>query len=185
MEDVVEPQTETGAGFEPTRLRQFTIFLENRVGRLQLLVRALEDGPYDVVTIAIEEAADSALVRMVCRDPDATRQGLRIEGFAFTESEVLAVELPPRVRHPLLALTAALLAAEINIHYLYPLLRRHDRPALILYVEDTTLAAQLMIRRGYTLLGESDFRSIVDDEEEDSDGEDDVIPPDDREPDLN
>ncbi len=158
MEDVVEPQTESGAGFEPTRLRQFTIFLENRVGRLQLLVRVLEHGPHDVVTISIEESADSALVRMICVDPDSTRQSLRADGFAFTESEVLAVELPRRKRLPLMAITAALLTAEINIHYLYPLLRRPGGAALILYVEDPTLAAQLLIRKGFTLLGGSDFR---------------------------
>jgi hypothetical protein len=158
MEEVVAPETEDGAGFEPTRLRQFTIFLENRVGRLQALVRAVEDRPYDIVTIAIEESADSALVRMVCREPDVSRAALRLEGFAFTESEVLAVALPLGKAQPLLAVTAALLAAEINIHYLYPLLRCPGQPALILYVEDPTLASQLLIRKGFTLLGESDFR---------------------------
>ena len=132
MEDVVEPQTESGAGFEPTRLRQFTIFLENRVGRLQLLVRVLEHGPHDVVTIAIEESADSALVRMICVDPEATRESLRADGFAFTESEVLAVELPRRKKLPLMAITAALLTAEINIHYMYPPLRLRGRPVLTL-----------------------------------------------------
>jgi hypothetical protein len=157
MEDVVEPQTESGAGFEPTRLRQFTIFLENRVGRLQSLVRAVEHGPHEVVTIAIEESADSALVRMICVEPDATRDSLRADGFAFTESEVLAVELPGRKKLPLMAITAALLTAEINIHYLYPLLRRPGGAALILYVEDPTLAAQLLIRKGFVLLGQSDF----------------------------
>lgn len=158
MEEVVSPQTEEGAGFEPTRLRQFTIFLENRVGRLQLLVRALEHGPYDIVTIAIEEAADSALVRLICVDPDFARKALKEEGFAFTESEVLAVCLPQRRKLPLMAITAALLTVEINIHYLYPLLWTPRGPALILYVEDPTLAAQLMIRKGFMLLGESDFR---------------------------
>lgn len=158
MEEVVSPQTEHGAGFEPTRLRQFTIFLENRVGRLQVLVKTLESSPHEIVTIAIEECADSALVRMVCRYPDITREALRSDGFAFTESEVLAVELPSGRRQPLLAVTAALLTAEINIHYLYPLMRRFDRPALILYVEDLTLSAQILIRKGFRLLGESDFR---------------------------
>jgi hypothetical protein len=177
MEEVVGPQTENGSSFEPTRLRQFTIFLENRVGRLQLLVRALEDGPHDIVTIAIEESADSALVRMVCRNPDATREALRIEGFGFTESEVLAVELPKRHKQPLMAITAALLSAEINIHYLYPLLRRHDQPALILYVEDPVLATQLLIRRGFTLLSESDFRSSP--HRSDANGDADLGPDDD------
>jgi len=157
MEDVVLPETESGAGFEPTRLRQFTIFLENRVGRLQHLIRALEHGPYDILTIAVEESADSALIRMICRDADVCRENLKIEGFAYTESEVLAVELPRRKKLPLMAVTAALLTAEINIHYMYPLLQRPRGPALILYVEDPTLAAQLLIRKRFTLLGESDF----------------------------
>jgi hypothetical protein len=167
MEEVVAPETASGAGFEPTRLRQFTIFLENRVGRLQLLLRALEDGPHDIITIAIEESADSALVRMICRYPDLSRDALRRDGFAFTESEVLAVELPGGRKQPLLALTAALLTAEINIHYMYPLLRRHDRPALVLYVEDPTLAAQILIRKRYVLLGESDFRPRANDTDAD------------------
>jgi hypothetical protein len=167
MEEVVAPQTEHGSGFEPTRLRQFTIFLENRVGRLQVLVKALESGPHDIITIAIEECADSALVRMVCRYPDLTREALRRDGFAYTESEVIAIELPGGRRQPMLNVTAALLTAEINIHYLYPLMRRFDRPALILYVEDPTLAAQILIRKGFVLLGESDFRPRPDHDSED------------------
>src|SRR5262245_48565643 len=43
MEEVVDPTTESGGGFEPVTVRQFTVFLENRVGRLTLLVRALEE----------------------------------------------------------------------------------------------------------------------------------------------
>jgi hypothetical protein len=41
MEKMLPPQTRAGGGFEPPRVRQFTIFLENRVGRLQSLVRTL------------------------------------------------------------------------------------------------------------------------------------------------
>src|SRR4051812_17627266 len=116
MEEAVSPRTEHGSGFEPTRLRQFTVVLDNRVGRVQVLVKALETGPHEIIAIAIEECADSALVRIVCRYPDLMREGLRREGFAFTESEVLGVELPGGRRQPLLAVTAALLTAEINIH---------------------------------------------------------------------
>jgi len=39
MEEVLPPQTQEGAGFESTRVRQFTVFMENRVGRLQSLDR--------------------------------------------------------------------------------------------------------------------------------------------------
>lgn len=158
MEDILPPQTQAGAGFESTRVRQFTIFLDNRVGRLGMLVRALEEGDSKIAAVSIEESADSALVRLICSAPDHSRDLLQEAGFAFGESDLLAVELPRRTRQPLLAICSALLTAEINIHYAYPLLRRPNGfPALALYVEDPTLAAQILIRKGFTLIGESDL----------------------------
>jgi hypothetical protein len=158
MEEVLPPQTEHGAGFEPTRVRQFTIFLENRVGRLQTLVRALEQGADPIRALSIEESADTALVRLICSDADLARETLRKSGFFFNESELLAVELPKRSTQPLIAICSALLAAEINIHYAYPFLLGPHGPALALYVDDPTLAAQLLIRKGFTLIGESDLK---------------------------
>ncbi len=158
MEEVLPPQTENGAGFELTRIRQFTVFLENRVGRLQNLLRSFEEHAGKICGLSIEESADSALIRVICSEPDLGREALRAGGFSFSESDLLAVELPRKTRHPLIAICTALLAAEINIHYCYPLLHRPHGPALALYVEDPTLAAQLLIRKGFTLIGESDLR---------------------------
>ncbi|HWE04327.1 MAG TPA: hypothetical protein VG326_18120 [Tepidisphaeraceae bacterium] len=159
MEEILPPQTQHGAGFELTRVRQFTVFLENRVGRLTMLMRALEEGDR-IVALSIEESAEAALVRVITGDADMGRDALRQAGFCFGESEVLAVELPPslRTRQPLIAVCAALLGAEINIHYIYPLLVRPNGPAVVLYVDDPTLSAQILIRKGFTLIGESDLR---------------------------
>ena len=157
MEETLPPQTQHGAGFELTRVRQFTVFLENRVGRLQMLMRTLEEGNC-VAAISIEESADAALVRLICSEPDLSRAALRRSSFSFSESEVLAVELPSGGKQPLIAVCSALLAAEINIHYIYPLLVRPRGPALALYVDDPTLAAQLLIRKGFTLISESDLK---------------------------
>src|SRR5690349_13777173 len=100
MEEVLPPETMGGAGFEPTRVRQFTIFLENKVGRLQSLVRTLEQGECRIVAMSIHDSADSALIRLICSDPDEGRDILRYAGFAFSESELLVVELPKRTKQP-------------------------------------------------------------------------------------
>ena len=122
-------------------------------------MRTLEEGESKIVALSIEESADSALVRLICSAPDHSREVLRAAGFSFGESDLLAVELPRRTKQPLLAICSALLTAEINIHYAYPLLLRpHGQPALALYVEDPTLAAQILIRKGFTLIGESDLQ---------------------------
>ena len=87
-----------------------------------------------------------------------SRELLQRENFSFGESELLAVELPKHSKQPVVSLCSALLAAEINIHYAYPLLVRPKGPALAMYVEDPTLAAQLLIRKGFKLIGESDLK---------------------------
>jgi hypothetical protein len=159
MEEVLPPQTESGSGFESTRVRQFTVFLENKVGRLQSLVRTLEMGAGNIAAMSIEESADTALVRLICSEPDDSSRVLNAAGFPFSESDLLAVELPKHSRQPLIQICSALLAAEINIHYAYPLLMRpRGGPCLALYVDDSTLAARLLIRKGFTLIGESDLR---------------------------
>ena len=53
MEEILPPQTQEGAGFERTTIRQFTIFLENRVGRLTHLVRAFEEHAGKIVALRL------------------------------------------------------------------------------------------------------------------------------------
>ena len=154
MEEILPPQTEHGAGFESTRVRQYTVFLENRVGRLQQLVRAYESASDRIVALSIQNSADTALVRLICSDPELGRDLLTQEGFSFTEQDLLVVALPGN-KQPLLSICSAMLAAEINIHYVYPLL---VRPALVLSVDEPILASQILIRKGFTLLAESDLR---------------------------
>src|SRR6185295_1383715 len=91
MEEVLPPQTESGAGFESTRVRQFTVFLENKVGRLQMLVRSLEQGAGKIVAMSIQDSADIALVRLICSEPDVATRILTAAEFPFSESDLLAV----------------------------------------------------------------------------------------------
>src|SRR5262245_35678664 len=130
MEEVLPPQTQEGAGFERTSVPQFTIFLENRVGRLNSQVRLLEQYVGTINALYIEESAVSALVRFIGSNTDGGRAALKEAGFSFSETDVLAVELPQGSHKPLASICTALLSAEINIHYVYPMLTRPRGPAL-------------------------------------------------------
>lgn len=155
---MLPPETAEGTGFEPPRVRQFTIFLENKVGRLQNLIRSMERGVGRIVALSIEESGDCSLVRMICGHADFGRELLRTSGLGFSESELLAVELPKRTRQPILSLTSALLAAEINIHYVYPfIIRPRGGAVLAMHVDDAVLASQLLIKKGFTLIAQSDL----------------------------
>lgn len=169
MEQVLPPETASGGGFELTRVRQFTVFLENRVGRLMALLRALEEDGQHLHALAIEESADAALVRIIVSDPDRAKPNLKSRGFSLSTTEVLCVELPKNDAMPLQSVCQALLAAELNLHYTYPMLKGISGPAVVIYVDDSTLGCRLLFRKGFRILSEADLGHSKEDSQEDED----------------
>lgn len=158
MEGILPPLTQYGSGYERASVRQFTIFLENRVGKMAFLLGKFEEVGLRINAFSVEESTDISLLRLIASDPDQARACLREHDFSFSETDVLAVEIPRTNSLPLIKVAQALLSAEINIHYAYPLLRAHAEPAIALYVDDLTLAQRILIRKGFRILGETDLR---------------------------
>ena len=136
-------------------VRQFSVFIENRVGRLFDLVALLTAHNIHIMAMTTIDTTDTALDRFIVDDPQATRQLLREHEFAFTECEVLAVEFgdEQQLKHIL----GALLAVEVNIHYTYPFIVRPDgKYAIALSIEDLDLASQSLNSRGFKTLSQGD-----------------------------
>jgi hypothetical protein len=153
----------TGSGFSTMRgrnypsLRQFTVFLENRVGQLREVARRFEGTKIRIVAFSINDSAECAFVRFLLSDPERGREVLERAGLAMIESDLIGVELPDDPQ-PLLRVCTALLQAEINIIQAYPLLvRPRDRPAVALMVDNTEAAQETLASRGLTMLSEADL----------------------------
>jgi len=147
-------ETQTMSAIDP--VRQFSVFTENHVGRLHDLTALFKQHQIHIMAITILDATDSAVVRMVVDDPDLARELMVNNDFPYTECEILAVELPDEER--LNGVLAALLEAEINIHYIYAFLKRPEgRTALAINVEDADIAAQAVQHRGFKVLTQRDI----------------------------
>src|SRR5262245_65403807 len=83
----------TARGRDYPAIRQFTVFLENRVGQLMDVVRRFEGSNVRIVALTISEASECALVRFLLSDPEAGREILERAGLAIVESELIGVEL--------------------------------------------------------------------------------------------
>ena len=152
-----------GVGFDTMRgrnfptLRQFTVFLENRVGQLLEVVRRFEGSKVRIVALSINEASECAFVRLVLSHPEQGREILERAGLALIESDLIGVELPS-ASQPLLRVCTALLQAEVNILQTYPLLSRpHDRPAVALMVDNIEMAMETLSTKGFTMISENDI----------------------------
>jgi hypothetical protein len=149
----------TAHGRDWPSVRQFNVFLENRVGALSNVVRRFETTDIRIVSLTAVDLADCAVIRMVLSDPERALEIFQQAGFPVTESDLLVVQLPDGSQ-PLLQICKALLAAEINIDYAYPLLiGPQGRAALALHVDDHETAVQTLTNQGFTVLTEDDLRS--------------------------
>ncbi len=147
----------TARGRDWPSVRQFNVFIANRVGGLLDVVRRFEMTDNRIVSLTVVDSADCAIIRIVLSDPERAREIFERAGLPVTESDLLVVQLPEGTQ-PLLQICKALLMAEINIHYAYPLLiGPHGHAALALHVEDHETAVNTLARQGFVLFTENDL----------------------------
>jgi hypothetical protein len=147
----------TARGRDWPSVRQFNVFLENRVGALLQVVRRFEATDVRIISLTVNDLADCAIIRLVLSDPERALEILRQANLPVTESDLLVVQLPDSP-HPLPKICKALLAAEVNIDYAYPLLvGPQGHPALALHVHDHETAVNTLQRDGFTIFTENEL----------------------------
>jgi len=137
-------------------VKQFSIFAENKVGRLNDLVSLLAGKDVHVLAICLVDTTDSTIIRIVVDYPEVAAPILKAGGFAYSLGDVMAVELQTEAQLKLV--TCALVQAEINIHYIYPfLMRPNGRTGLVVHLEDHDLATDVLKRNNISVLSQSDL----------------------------
>ncbi len=152
-----------GTGFSTMRgrnypsIRQFTAFLENRVGQLLEVIRRFEGSKVKIVALSITNSSECAFVRFLLSHPEEGREILERAGLAIIESDLIGVELPDTPQ-PLLSVCTALLQAEVNIVQAYPLLvQPHGRAAVALMVDNIEAGQETLAAKGFHMITEGDL----------------------------
>lgn len=154
MEDNAATATARKPGADP--ILQFSIFADNKVGRLNEIIGLLANAEIHVLALTTLDTTDSTIVRLIPSYPEEARDLLRANHFTFSEVEMVAVEFPSvdyvhRV-------TCALVQAEINIHYVYPFIMRPEgRCGLAIRLEDEELARDILGRHQIKVLTRNDL----------------------------
>ena len=130
--------------------------LPPRIGRLNELVALLGEHDVHVMALNTLDTTDSAILRVVVDDPDRAKALFQEHEFAFALCELIVVEVDTEA--DLRRVLAALLQAEINIHYIYPFIfRPQERAALAINAEDADLAEHALVGSGFRVLSQRDI----------------------------
>jgi hypothetical protein len=152
-----EPTTNTTEKLDGEGVRQFSIFLQNKVGALLEIVKLLNERNIHVLALNVQDSADSSIVRIVASDPEQVQDLFALHDIPFATCDLVVVELREGAAE-LGKVLAALLMAEVNIHGSYALMTRpRGRCALALHVEDNECAAAVLRSHGIPLLTQADL----------------------------
>ncbi|MDL2289183.1 ACT domain-containing protein [Clostridia bacterium OttesenSCG-928-F22] len=141
-------------------IKQISVFVENKKGRLAKLTTALGDAGIDLVALSIADTTNYGILRLIAKDIDKSLQLIRDAGFTANTTEVLAVAVadkPGGLAHVL----NLLLQHDISVEYLYSFAHSPDKSALVIFkVDDNENAAAMLEKAGIQTLLHADLLAL-------------------------
>jgi hypothetical protein len=149
--------TDTTEKLQGAAVRQYSVFLANRVGALMDVVRLLAQARVVVLALSIQDSSETSIARMIASDPELLEDLFQLNDSAFGVCEVAVAELEEGASD-LPRLLTALLEAEVNILFSYTLLvRPRGRPLMAVHTDDLECASAVLEGRGFRLLRQTDL----------------------------
>ena len=142
---------------DSSAVRQLSVFLQNRVGSLMSLVKLLSDHQIVVLGLSLQETTELALVRLIVSAPRDAEMIFIEKGIPHAVTPVTVIELGNEA-NSLSSALSALLGAEVNIAFSYPLLVRPGfNPVLVLHLDSPEFADRVLTEAGFKLLKQEDL----------------------------
>lgn len=124
-------------------LKQLSVFIENREGRLEEVLDVLKQQNVNIVSMSLADTSDYGLLRLLVDKPEAGKDALRENGFSAMLTDVLGIRLAHRVGQ-LQELLEVICKSHINIEYMYALSTGTDDASIVIKTSDLQKAAELL-----------------------------------------
>lgn len=111
-------------------IKQLSVFLENREGRLDEVLKTLGANDVNIVALSLADTSDYGMLRMIVSDPVKGKAVLKEAGITSMLTDVVALRVP----HAAGSLSKAMheiVQAGINVEYMYAFANGADASAVL------------------------------------------------------
>lgn len=133
-------------------IKQISLFLENKEGRLAFVCRVLANEKINIRALSIADTTNFGVLRLIVDNPEKAYQVLQQNNLAVSMTDVLAMEVPD---YPggLAGALERLDAAHINLEYMYAFMGKTSQGALVIIrVENPEEAIPVIREAGIKIL---------------------------------
>ena len=141
-------------------LKQLTIFVENKQGKLVQITDALAKNDVNIRALSIADTQDFGILRLIVTDYDKAEKTLMDAGFLVKCTEVVGVKIGD-ARGKLSMALDVLDKEGINMEYLYAFMARTEKHAyVVLRVADNAHAEKALEDAGFHLIENADINKL-------------------------
>jgi hypothetical protein len=135
------------------KVKQISVFLENRSGRLAEVTRVLGDNDLNIRALSLADTSDFGILRMIIDHPDKAYMVLKEKHYTVQETEVITIEVADQPGG-LAGVLEILYKNQINVEYLYAF-PEHDsigKAMLVFKFDNTDKAIDVMQKNGIRIM---------------------------------
>jgi hypothetical protein len=142
-------------------LKQLSVFVENKPGRLQAIIEKLSENGVNIRALSIADTTDFGILRMIADDNDKAKAVLAEAGVISTSNDVIAVFIDDKTGG-LAKVLNIITNAGISIEYMYAFLgsRNTNHAYMIFHVQDTKAASAALRSAGIKLVEQEEISQL-------------------------
>ena len=137
-------------------IKQLTIFLENKSGRLTEVTKILGDYNINISALSIADTSEYGLFRLIVSNPDEAVKILKDNGFSVSLTDVFCLNVPhkPGTLHKAVSILSA---ANISVEYMYAY-GVGENASIIMKVSDVNAAIEKLQEHELELIRASEIQ---------------------------
>ena len=137
------------------KVKQLSVFVENRKGNLVPILEHLSRGGVDISALSLADTTEYGLLRLIVNDPVTCKEKLSEAGFSTMLTRVLVVKITHQ-SGSLQDLLRILADANISVEYMYGLSIDGADASVVIKTSDLVLAEEILRQKGTSFLTSED-----------------------------
>ncbi len=140
-------------------LEQLSVFMENKVSRLNEVLLQLKTSKVNVLSLSLADTSEFGVLRLIVDNPEEGRKVLKENGFSARLTKVIAIKLPNEVG-TLQSVLEVLGKAGMNVEYMYVLANAKDFSGMIIKTGNPEEAAKVLADAGIEFVNAEEVGKI-------------------------
>lgn len=133
-------------------IKQISVFVENKKGRLYTLTKTLADNGIDMKALSIADTSKFGILRLIVSDPEHALEVIKEANYTASVTDVLGVEVEDRPGG-LAEILEIFKDNDITVEYLYSFVGSSGDNAMIIFKVDELEKAQgLLSEKGHNIV---------------------------------